>query len=132
MVGVHATSANHVSSKVVSGQAAAHRCEAPGFARFRGRALRASLTDSSRLFERSGLRREVSSATGHGTEQTQGSRCEAPTALSMRRGLPGHDFAACLLHGLYTPPAPGCERPHGRIAEMARPKPVNLNRFVPA
>ena len=30
--GAQASSANHVCSKVVSGQAAAHRCEAPGFA----------------------------------------------------------------------------------------------------
>ena len=42
------------------------------------------------------LGREASCATGHEIKQTQGSRCEAPTALSMRRGLPGHDFAACL------------------------------------
>src|SRR4030095_1189158 len=40
--------------------------------------LRASCSDSSQLFERSGLRREVSSATGHEIEQTQGSRCKAP------------------------------------------------------
>src|SRR4030095_5873 len=42
------------------------------------------------------LGRVVSCATGHEIKQTQGSRCEAPTALPMRRGLPGHDFAACL------------------------------------
>ena len=33
---------------------------------------------------------------GHEIKQNQGSRCEAPTALPMRRGLPGHVFAACL------------------------------------
>ena len=40
LTGVRLKSANHACSKVVSGQAAAHRCEAPGFARFRGRAQR--------------------------------------------------------------------------------------------
>jgi len=51
--------------------------------------------DSSQLFERSAPQaRAVSFATGHEIEQTQGSRCAAPTALSMHRGLPGHDFAA--------------------------------------
>ena len=42
------------------------------------------------------LGRVASCATRHEIKQTQGSRCEAPTALPMRRGLPGHDFAACL------------------------------------
>ena len=95
-MGVHPSRANNVSAKSCPGRLRRIVARRLGLLDFVAARLRASLTDSSRLFERSGLRREVSSATGHGTEQTQGSRCGAPTALSMRCGLPGHDFAACL------------------------------------
>ena len=58
---------------------------------------RASSTDSSHLFERSGLRaRSELCDVATKSSKPRGVGAKAPTALSMRRGLPRHDFAACL------------------------------------
>ena len=95
MVGVRPTSANDITAKACPGRPRRIVTRRLGLLDFVA-ARSASCSDLSQLPERSGLRRAASSATGHEIEQTQGSRCKAPTALSMRRGLPGHVFAACL------------------------------------
>jgi hypothetical protein len=57
------------------------------------RAQRASITDSSQLFERSERSEHSEFCDGPGDRAPQGSRCAAPTASAKRRGLPARAFA---------------------------------------
>ena len=57
------------------------------------RAQRASITDSSRLFERNERSECSEFCDGPRDRAPQGSRCAAPTASAKRRGLPARAFA---------------------------------------
>ena len=96
VVGVQPSRANTVSAKSCPGRPRRIVARRLGLLDFVAARLRASSTDSSHLFERSGLRARSELRDGPRNQANPGKWCEAPTALPMRRGLPGHDFAACL------------------------------------